>query len=640
MAVKITAYGSWKSPVTADLIVARTIGLGQVALDGADIYWTESRPTEGGRHAIVCHAVDGVTKDMLPLPFNARTRAHEYGGGAYAATDGVVYFSNFSDQRLYRVARGGAPEPITPAGSMRFADGLVDKVRRRLIGVAENHDGGEPVNSIVAIDLGGQRAPRTLVAGADFYSSPCVSPDGGRLTWLSWDHPNMPWDGTYLWLADFTADGGLGPARCIAGGDAESIFQPLFSPDGGLYFVSDRSGWWNLYRHGAAGVEALLPREAEFGLPQWVFGMSTYGFAGMDQLVCAYQERGACYLGVLNTATLDVRRIDVPFTEIMSLKAHGGSAVFVGGSPLRLPAIVRLNVASGATARLRSSTAQRLSDGYISQPERIDYPTQGGKTAHAFFYAPKNPDYRGPVGEKPPLLVLSHGGPTAAASSVLNLKIQFWTSRGFAVVDVNYRGSSGYGRRYRCALDGLWGVADVEDCVNAARYLVNVGRVDGTRLAIRGGSAGGFTTLCALTSYRLFHAGASYYGVSDLEALARDTHKFESHYLDRLIGPYPSGRELYFERSPIHHTDKISCPMIFFQGLEDKVVPPDQTERMVQALRDKGLPVACVAFKGEQHGFRTAESIKRALEAELYFYSRIFGFSPEDTLEPMAIENL
>lgn len=640
-AAKIAAYGSWKSPVTADLIVARSIALGQVAFDGADIYWTESRPTEGGRNVIVRRGSNGVAADVLPMPYNARTRAHEYGGGAYAVADGVVYFSNFIDQRLYRVARGGVPEPITAPGATRFADSVLDKPRRRLIAVAEdNGAGAEPVNSIVAVDLTGPRAPRTLISGADFYSSPCLSPDGKRLAWLSWDHPNMPWDGTRLWLADVAADGGVGPGQYIAGGDAESIFQPVFSPDGVLHFVSDRSDWWNLYRNSESGVEALLPRKAEFGLAQWVFGMSTYAFAAVDKLVCAYQDRGAWSLGLLDTVTRDFRRIDVPFTDVTSLRAHYGTAVFIGGSPLVPPAIVRMDVATGATEVLRSSTTLRLDGGYTSQPETIDYPTHDGKTVHAFYYPPQNSDYRALPGERPPLLVLSHGGPTAAASSAFDLKIQYWTSRGFAVVDVNYRGSTGYGRRYRCELDGSWGVADVEDCVNAARYLVKDGRVDGARLAIRGASAGGFTTLSALTSHRVFHAGASYYGVSDLEALARDTHKFESHYLDRLIGPYPARRELYLDRSPIQHADKLSCPAIFFQGLEDRVVPPDQTERMVQALRDKGLPVAYVAFEGEQHGFRKAESIKRALEAELYFYARIFGFSPAGAIEPVAIENL
>ena len=429
------------------------------------------------------------------------------------------------------------------------------------------------------------------------------------------------------------------PVR-VAGGRDESVFQPVFSPDGTLYFVSDRNNWWNLYRLHHDRVEALAPMDAEFGLPQWVFGMSTYAFESARRLVCAVNRAGTWQLAVIDTDSLRIDFIDMPFTQFSSVTAARGQAVFVAASPGLPAAVVRLDLATRKFEILRSSSSEKPDAACLSAPQAITYPTTGGEQAHAFYYPPANRDFRAPSGERPPLLVLGHGGPTAAASSALNLMIQFWTSRGFAVLDVNYRGSTGYGRDYRHKLDGRWGVADVEDCIAGARYLVEHGLADERRLAIRGGSAGGYTTLCALTFHDLFRAGAAYYGVSDLETLARDTHKFEAHYLDRLVGAYPERRDLYRARSPIHHVDRLSCPVIFFQGLEDRVVPPDQTEKMVHALRAKGVAVAYVPFTGESHGFRRAENIQRALEAELYFYSRLFGFTPADSIDPVAIDNL
>jgi dipeptidyl aminopeptidase/acylaminoacyl peptidase len=479
-----------------------------------------------------------------------------------------------------------------------------------------------------------------LVKGEAFYASPRLSPDGQRLAWLSWNHPDMPWDGTRLWLAERGPDGRPVNPRCVAGGREESIFQPLFSPDGTLYFVSDRSGWWNLYRQRQEHVEALAPMEAEFGLPQWNFGMSTYAFDSAQRLVCAYNRAGTWRLAVLDTGTLRMEEVETPFSEIGGMVAREGKAIFVAASPVLPAAIVRLDLAARQHDILRRSTEDVPESGYLSAPREITYSTAHGATAHASYYPPVNRDFEALADEKPPLLVLSHGGPTSAASRVLNLRTQFWTSRGFAVLDVNYRGSTGYGRAYRRQLEGQWGIADVEDCVAGARYLVERGLADAERLAIRGGSAGGYTTLCALTFHRRFRAGAVYFGVSDLEALARDTHKFEAHYLERLIGPYPQRKERYHERSPIHHADRLSCPVIFFQGLEDKVVPPDQTEKMVNALRARKISVAYMLFEGEQHGFRRAENIRRALEAELYFYSRLFGFTPADAVTPVAIDNL
>ncbi len=640
---QVAPYGSWKSPITSDLIVAETVRLGQIVLDGEAVYWVEMRPSEGGRSVIVRRTPDGQVTDVTPPPFNAHTRVHEYGGGAFTVADGVVYFSNFADQRLYRQDPDRPPRPITPEGAWRYADGVVDRRRGRLICVREDHTLGdrEAVNTIVSVKLDGDaEGGQVLVAGNDFYASPRLSPDGTRLAWLTWNHPNMPWDGTELWVGELRADGTLGEVRHVAGGERESIFQPEWSPDGTLYFVSDRTGWWNLYRWRDGQVEPLVEREAEFGLPQWVFGMSTYAFASEGRIVCAYAVRGTWTLAVVETATGRLEPIETPYTTITGVRAAAGRVLFRAGSPVEPISIVQMDLATGRREVLRRSSSLTVDPGYLSIPQLLDFPTEEGQRAYAFFYPPQNRDFVGPPDERPPLLVISHGGPTSATSTVFNPMIQYWTSRGIAVLDVNYRGSTGYGRAYREALYGRWGVADVDDCVNGARYLVERGEVDGERLIIRGGSAGGYTTLCALTFRDFFRAGASYYGISDLEALAQETHKFESRYLDRLVGPYPERRDLYRQRSPIHFADRLSCPIIFFQGAEDRVVPPEQAERMVEALRAKGLPVAYLLFEGEQHGFRRAEHIKRALDAELYFYSRVFSFDLADPVEPVEIENL
>ena len=642
MPTQVVPYGSWKSPITSDLIVRASIGVGMVMLNERDVYWIEMRPSEGGRCVIVRRTPDGQIAEVTPKPFNARTRVHEYGGGDYTVADGTIYFSNFDDQRLYQQSLDSEPQPLTPAVDMRYADPVVDRKRRRLICVREDHTGaGEAVNTLVSINLEDGSDARVLASGNDFYSSPRLSPDGKYLAWLTWNHPNMPWDGTELWVGEFADDGSLTQTVRVAGGIEESIFQPEWSPDGALYFVSDRSGWWNLYRRKDDGnLEPLHERQAEFGLPQWGFGMSTYAFESAERIICAYIEKGSSRLASLETRTGKFETIETPYTDITYLRASRGRAAFRGGSPTEPAAIVQLDLSTGEIEVLRRSNDLKIDPGYFSIPQAIEFPTEDGKTAHAFFYPPRNRDTVAPEGELPPLLVKSHGGPTSAATTTLALGIQYWTSRGIAVLDVNYGGSTGYGREYRRRLNDRWGIVDVDDCVNGARYLVERGLADGNRLMITGGSAGGYTTLCALTFRDRFKAGASHYGVSDCEALAKETHKFESRYLDRLIGPYPERADLYRERSAIHHVDKLSCPVIFFQGLEDKVVLPNQAEMMVEALRAKGLPVAYVAFPGEQHGFRRAENIKRALDGELYFYSRVFGFELADTVEPVPIENL
>ena len=638
--MKPTPYGSWKSPISAQTLVAEAVGLGSVRLADEEICWIEARPSEGGRCVLMRRSAEGRVAEGTPAPFNVRTRVHEYGGGAYAVDGQVAYCANFADQRLYRVAPGQAPQPLTPEVDLRYADGVVDRGRQRLLCVREDHTGpGEAVNTVAAVDLRSGES-RVLVSGNDFYAFPRLSPDGSRLAWTTWNHPNMPWDGSELWVGTFDGNGTLAEVERVAGGLEESIFQPEWSPDGVLHFVSDRTGWWNLYRWRAGKAEALWPLAAEFGKPQWSFAPSTYAFASEQELVCTYVQQGSGHLAILDLQTGEVKVLETPYTEIAELRAGPGFAVFIGGSPTEPRSIVRLELGSGKMEVLRRSRPLTIDPGYLSVPQAIEFPTAKGLTAHGFFYAPRNRDFSGLPGERPPLLVMSHGGPTGATSTTFNCEIQFWTSRGVGVLDVNYGGSTGYGRAYRQRLDGQWGIVDMEDCAKGARYLVEQGLADGSRLAITGGSAGGYTTLCALTFLDVFQAGASYYGISDLEAMARDTHKFESRYLDRLIGPYPERLDLYRARSPIHFTDQLSCPLILFQGLEDKVVPPNQAEMMLEAMRAKGLPVAYLAFAGEQHGFRRAENITRALEAELYFYARVFGFELADPVAPVVIENL
>jgi dipeptidyl aminopeptidase/acylaminoacyl peptidase len=638
---QVRPYGSWKSPVTSDLIVAGTVGLAEVSIAGDNIYWIESRPSESGRSVLVRRSSDGRTTDVTPPGFNTRTTVHEYGGGSYIAADDTVYFSNFSDQQIYRCAMGSAPQPLTNDKSMRYADGVIDSSRNRLISVREDHSGGtrDSVNTLVAIDLA-SGASNVIVSGNDFYSTPRLSPDGKQLAWLTWNHPNLPWDGNELWTADLNDDGSLGERRLVAGGGEESIFQPEWSPDGVLHFVSDRKGWWNLYRFRDGNIEPLCEMEGEFGLPQWVFRMSTYAFSTSNRIICSYSWRGTWKLASLDTRTLELEPIEIPSTEISYVRASGERVVFCGGSPSTAPAVIALDLASRKVEVLKKSACIEIDDRYLSIPRSIEFPTEGGLTAHGFFYPPANGDFAAPSGERPPLIVISHGGPTSATSTTFRLSTQFWTSRGFGVLDVNYGGSTGYGREYRKRLNGQWGVVDVDDCVNGAKFLAQAGEVDGQRLIIRGGSAGGYTTLAALAFRNVFKAGASYYGISDLEALEEDCHKFESQYNHSLVGPYPQRKDLYKERSPIYAADRLSCPLILFQGLEDKVVPPNQSEIMFDAVLKKGIPVAYVAFEGEQHGFRKAENIKRSLDGELYFYSKVFNFELAEPVEPVKIENL
>ncbi len=645
---KIAVYGSWKSPITTDLIIAGTVGLGGVYLDGDDIYWVEGRPSEGGRNAIVKRSKDGKVEDITPQPFNARTKVHEYGGGSILIAEETIYFVNFTDQKIYRQIIGEEPKALTESTGMRYADFVLDRHRNRLICVAEAHrdrdtetDKSIVDNYLVSVDLN-SGIVTILVSGSDFYSSPRLSDDGNYLAYLTWNQPNLPWDGTQLWLGEIDRNGSLSTSKCVVGGEQESIHEPKWSPDNYLYFASDRSNWWNLYRYNLTtdNIESVCSKEAEFAYPHWVFGLSNYDFISASQLICSYTQNGRWYLGKLEIDRWELTIIDLPYTDISSVHIQGDKLVFLGGSPTESTVAVLFDLITEEAQILKRSSSLEIDLGYLSIPEQIEFLTSNGLTAYAWYYPPQNKDYNAPTGELPPLLVKSHGGPTAAASASFSLKVQYWTSRGFAYLDVNYGGSTGYGREYRQRLQGNWGIVDVDDCANGAKYLVKKGLVDGDKLAISGGSAGGFTTLAALTFKDVFKAGASHYGVSDLEALAKDTHKFEARYLDGLIGKYPEEKDIYQARSPIYHTEKLACPAIFFQGLEDKVVPPNQAEMMVAALKEKGLPVAYVPFAGEQHGFRQAANIKRALDGEFYFYSRIFGFVPAEEIDPVTIMNL
>jgi dipeptidyl aminopeptidase/acylaminoacyl peptidase len=681
---RVAPYGSWRSPITGDVVATAGVGLGWLQTAGEDVFWVELRPLEEGRYVVVRRRPDGVVADVTPPGFNARTLVHEYGGGAAAVAvhehGATVWFANFADQRLSRQDvgdvlnaegrwGGGAPQAITPPPEtergLRYADGRPTPDGRLLVWVRERHptDGSIAgvVNELVVLPADGSAEPHVIVTGHDFSSSPRISPDGRRLAWLQWDHPNMPWDGTELWVAELAADGSVRGERKVAGGPDESIVQPGWSPDGVLHYISDRSGWWNIYRaiEATADVEGearsvsgrhepVAALAAEFAKPSWVFGLQNYAFLSDGRMVVFYSKDGLDHLALLDERRAVSAQRPAPalaplsdaYTSISYLAATGGRAWIIGGSPTQTGTVVAFDVATGDEEQVRQSHPHHVDAGYISTPRPLEFPTEGGLTAHALFYPPANKDYEGPAGELPPLLVVSHGGPTSAAEARLVLELQYWTSHGFAVVDVNYGGSSGYGRAYRRRLAGLWGVVDVDDCVNAALALARAGEVDGARLAVRGGSAGGWTTLCCLAFRDVFAAGASHFGVAELERFVQDTHKFESRYIEGLVGPWPQAAALFRERAPLYAADRIRCPVIILQGLEDKIVPPSQAEIMVAALAENHVPYAYVIFPGEQHGYRKAESIKRALEVEHSFYAQVFGFEPGEPLERVNIENL
>jgi dipeptidyl aminopeptidase/acylaminoacyl peptidase len=625
------AAGAWPSPISAEEVAAGSVRLGGLCADGGDLYWTESRPQQRGRVTLLRRRDHGTIEEIVPAPFSVRSRVHEYGGGAFGARQGLVVFSNDSDERLYRLAPAG-PVPLTALGAGRFADLQLDLRRNRLLCVWERpRGGGEPENLLAAVALDtGQVTP--VHRGADFYAFPCLDPGGDRLAFLRWNHPDMPWDACELHVAELGNDGMPSRTTQLAGGAQEAFFQPRWSPRGELTFVSDRSGFFNLYRLGHdSEVAPLCPMAADFAAPLWVFGLSTYAWLDENRVVCLFQQSGLWRLGILDVGTGRLRTVNGGLTELASVAAGPTGAVFAGGSAGQAMALHAMDPRDHTVRLLHRPAGIELPPDTVSHPRPFDFPTADGVTAHGLFYPPHHPTCEPLPAERPPLLVTCHGGPTASASTALNPSVQFWTSRGFAILDVNYRGSTGYGRDYRKLLDGRWGVADVEDCVAGATALANAGLVDGGRMAIRGSSAGGFTVLCALAFHDVFAAGASYYGICDLEALVKDTHKFESRYLESLLGPYPARRHLYRERSPLHAAASMSCPVIFFHGEEDRVVPKAQAEVMAAALRQRGLAAPLLLFPGEQHGFRNQETIRACLTAELDFYRQVWGMpQPND----------
>ncbi|WP_444945200.1 S9 family peptidase [Microbulbifer sp. VTAC004] len=641
----ITApYGSWKSAISAELLVEGSVRLGEATLVDGRYYWLESRPLEKGRNVLVQYCPKDGRKDLTPAPVSVRSKAHEYGGGSYLVSRDTLYFVLAEDQRIYRMKLDSTlPEAITPENSSRYADLILDKKRNRLICIEEDdsghEQGAEARARIIAIDLQKplDTTPEVLQEGADFYSNPALNADGSKLSFLRWHHPNLPWDATELCLADLNTQGVVTGVTQVAGGQNESIFQPQWSPQGELVYVSDRNNWWNLYQLGQE--TPLWEKNAEFATPQWVFGMSTYGFISEEEILCTYTENGRWYLATLNTRTGKHHTIEQPYCDIESLHCEDGKAIMIAAGTDSFPAVVTFDSAMRTLEPIASSNSRTLPTNLFSNAQAITF-TVNDRDVHGFYYPPHNPSYSAPEGDKPPLIVFSHGGPTGATSAGLNLKVQYWTSRGFAILDVNYSGSTGYGREYRDRLTDKWGIYDVEDVCAGAEYLVDRGLADPERLLIKGGSAGGYTVLAALTYHDTFKAGASHYGIGELSSLAKDTHKFESRYLDKLVGPWPSAEHIYYERSPINHVEQLSCPVIFFQGMEDKVVPPNQAETMVKALKERGIPVSYITFTNEGHGFRSGDSIKMALEGELEFYSRIFKFPLAEAGPGITIENL
>jgi dipeptidyl aminopeptidase/acylaminoacyl peptidase len=615
------------------------------------VWWLEGRASEGGRVVLVRREPEGTRADVVPAGFNVRTSVHEYGGGAYCIHRGTAYASNFDDQRLYRIDHGTDPVPVTPAIEQRrhrYADGRVTRDGSLWIGVRERHaesdSSKDVVNELVVLPTDGSAEPRVIVGGRDFYSTPRISPDGSRLCFLAWNLPWMPWDGCELHVADLAADSSVTGVEHVAGKDGvESIWQPEWSPAGDLVFASDRSGWWNLERVREGERSSLYPAEAEFGYPAWAFGTSSFAFLGDGRIVCGFDSGGLTHFGVVDPETGQLEELDIGLDSWGSpyLCAERTEAVFVAGSATAPSQVIRLDVTSGDVETLRLSVEAQVPTEDLSMPRAIEFPTDGGLTAYAFYYPPTNPHFTAPEDELPPLIVESHGGPTGNATAMFSLGVQFWTSRGFGVVDVDYGGSTGYGRAYRERLNGQWGVVDLADCANAARHLVDQGEADPDRLLITGGSAGGYTTICALTFTDAFAAGATYFGIADLEQFAGgETHKFELQYEHTLVGPYPERADLYKERSPIHFTDRITTPMLVLQGADDRVVPPSQAELIVTALRERGVPHAYLLYEGEGHGFRKADNIAGSLEAELSFYAQVLGFEPAGSIRTLEIANL
>lgn len=639
-------HGAWPSPITPSMLTQAPPTVREPGTNGSDIFWVETRPQERGRYVLVQLTADGPV-DVTPEPYSVRNRVHEYGGASWVANGDLIIFSNFADNRLYRLDGAGAtPRPITLDSDFRYADLQIDSVNNRLYAIREDHHDSEKeaINTLVVLELDGPNANggRVVASGTDFISSPRLTAGADRMAWITWNHPDMPWDETLLWVANIAPDGSLTDAVTVAGGPQESVILHGWDAEGRLIHVTDSSGWWNLARREDDGrVTALTNAEVEYGVPLWQFGASTWAQLANGTIVAAFTHNGQWSLCTIDPASGEIRQLGLSFTSLSDVLAHpDGSSVILKAGTAQAPArLFSLDPTTENLTLISAGVDPAVDAGYVATAQAVSWPTPDGATSHGFYYAPTNPEASAPEGELPPLIVESHGGPTGSTAATFDLGLQFWTSRGFAVLDVNYGGSTGYGRAYRERLQGNWGVVDVDDCVSGALYLADEGLIDRNRLIIKGGSAGGFTTLAALAFRDVFSIGASYYGIGDLEAMVLDTHKFESRYLDGLVGPYPEAIDIYRERSAIHHIDKLSSPMILFQGLDDKVVPPNQAFMMADAVRAKGLPVAILTFEGEGHGFRMAETIEQTLLAELSFYGQILQFEPAGDVPKLPIDN-
>ena len=631
-------YGTWESLITSEMLVGGAVRLGEIVTDGDDVWWAESRPDEGGRTVIVRNG-----KDQTDKKTNVRTLVHEYGGSAWWVRNGTLVYSQYFDQRLYRRDKSGDSIPLTPESetqqSYRYADGRITNNEDWYVCVRETHTSSdeEPSNEIVAVPLDGSQQIRVLVSGPDFVSSPRVSKEGDQIAWVQWNHPNMPWDDTQLCIASLEEM--VLSNQKVTKSKAESFFQPEWDDQGNLHVVSDRNNWWNLFRVDQSTNEIDLTSmtniEAEIGLPQWVFGQSRYAFVG-DEIWFVYREAGIDKLATLSSNG-QFEQIKIDATEIESVTNYQDGIVATVSSWKAESSVMFIN--SEEVRPLSKTRDLDIGESWFPVPETFTYQTSDSEKAHALFYSPTNPEYEIHENENPPLIVLAHGGPTGSARRQLQLSIAYWTSRGFGVADVDYRGSTGYGRLYRNSLRNSWGLADVEDCVAVAKHLVAQKKVDKNRLAIKGGSAGGFTVLAALTFHDTFTAGASRYGIADLAILAKDTHKFESRYLDRLVGKWPEDEEIYKQRSPIHHIEQLSTPMVILQGSEDPIVPPNQAHLMAKKLKENDIPHALIEFSDEGHGFRKAPNITKAIESELAFFAQIFNFEPFDDLPKICIES-
>ncbi len=634
-------YGSWVSPITAADLARGAHPVQGGRFVGDELWWSELRTDEGGRYTVRRRAADGSETTVLPAPWNARTRVHEYGGGAWVVTDdSVLVFANFSDQRLYRVDPGSEPVALTPEpqqpAALRYGDlTLVASRPGEVWCVRESHDAASGLaRDLVAVPLDGSAAlqptaVRSVGAGSHFLAAATVSPDGRRVAWIAWEHPQMPWDGTELRVGELGADGTVATYRTLAGSTTESVLQPEWAGDEHLYLVSDRTGWWNLYRSDLAGdLTALCPMDADFGAPLWNLGARTYGILPDGRLL-TIRTRGIDTLGVLDPTTGELTDLDLGDLQTLRWASLDDTRVLLrSGGAHSVTALRSVDVTTGETAVLRQDAEHELPSGYLPAARPMTFPGPGGREVHAIVYPPHNPDFQAPQGERPPYVAFVHGGPTAHVSPASQPRIAYYTSRGIGVVDVNYGGSSGYGRKYRERLRGQWGVVDVEDTVAVLRGLADAGLADQGRLAIEGGSAGGWTVLAALTTTEVFACGVSYFGVADAVGLAEDTHDFESRYLDGLIGPLPEARVLYDARAPLHNVDGLSCPVLLLQGLDDPIVPPSQAESFRDALLRQGIPHSYRAYEGESHGFRKAETVVDAAEAALSFYGQVMGFDP------------